>query len=47
MDKFEWFTNEFANLSTDEQVKLFNKYCELSKCYNDEIYSLDEFNEMF
>lgn len=47
MDKFEWFTNEFANLSTDEQVEVFNKYCELSKCYNDEIYPLDDFNEMF
>ena len=47
MDKFEWFQNEFANLSTDKQVEVFNKYCELSNCYEDEIYPLDEFNKMF
>lgn len=47
MSKYEWFRNEFANLSTDEQIEMFNKYCELSKCYNDTIYPLDEFNEIF
>ena len=47
MNKYEWFKNEFANLSTDEQVEVFNKYCELSKCYKDEIYPLTEFNGKF
>lgn len=47
MDKFEWFKTQFASLSIDEQVEVFNKYCELTKCYEDEIYPMDEFNEMF
>lgn len=47
MSKMEWFENEFSNLSYSEQVEVFNKYCELNKYYNDEIYPMDEFNEMF
>ena len=47
MTKIEWFQNEFANLSHSEQVELINKYCEITKCYDYEIYPMDEFNEMF
>lgn len=47
MTKFEWFEIEFENLSSKEQIEVFNKYCELSKHYRDEIYPLAEFNERF
>ena len=47
MTKIEWFQNEFANISRSEQVEVINKYYELTKCYNDEIYPMDVFNEMF
>ena len=47
MDKFEWFKNEFENnLSKDEQIEIFNKYCEESR-YEDEIYPMDMFDEIF
>ena len=38
MDKFDWFKNEFENLSNDEQVEIFNKFCQENR-YEDEIKS--------
>lgn len=46
MDKFEWFKNEFENLSTSDQIEIFNSYCRENQ-YEDEIYSMDEFDEIF
>ena len=47
MDKFDWFKNEFFNnLSNDEQVEIFNKFCE-ENGYEDEIYPMCEFDEIF
>ena len=46
MDKFDWFKNEFENLSNDEQVEIFNKFCEENR-YEDEIYQMCEFDEIF
>lgn len=47
MEKFEWFKSEFENLSASEQVEIFNKYCERNKYYEDEIYPMDMFDEIF
>ena len=46
MDKFDWFKNEFENLSNDEQVEIFNKYCR-ENSFEDEIYQMCEFDEIF
>ena len=46
MDKFDWFKNEFENLSYNEQIDIFNRYCEES-WYEDEIYPMDMFDEIF
>ena len=46
MDKFDWFKNEFENLSDDEQIEIFNRYCE-ENSYEDEIYPMDMFDEIF
>ena len=46
MDKFDWFKNEFENLSNDEQVEIFNKYCRENR-FEDEIYQMCEFDEIF
>ena len=46
MDKFDWFKNEFENLSNDEQVEIFNKFCQECR-YDDEIYQMCEFDEIF
>lgn len=49
MDKFEWFDSQFANLSNDEQIGVFNKFCELNNYYKYEIYPFvtDEFSKIF
>ena len=46
MDKFDWFKNEFENLSNDEQVEIFNKFCEVAGL-EDEIYPMYMFDEIF
>ena len=46
MDKFDWFKNEFENLSNDEQVEIFNKYCR-ENSFEDEIYQMYMFDEIF
>ena len=46
MDKFDWFKNEFENLSNYEQVEIFNKFCE-ENGYEDDIYPMCEFDEIF
>ena len=46
MDKFDWFKNEFENLSNDEQVEIFNKYRRENR-FEDEIYPMYEFDEIF
>lgn len=46
MDKFDWFKDSFINLSYNEQVEIFNKYCQ-ENGYEDEIYPMCEFDEIF
>lgn len=46
MDKFDWFKGQFEGLSNDEQVEIFNKFCE-ENGYEDDIYSMCEFDEIF
>ena len=47
MDKFDWFKSKFENdLSNDEQIEIFNKFCEENR-YEDEIYPMCEFDEIF
>ena len=46
MDKFDWFKGQFENLSNDEQVEIFNKFCEENR-YEDDIYPMCEFDEIF
>lgn len=44
---FDWFTMEVSCLTEDEQVALFNDYCEhINKSHN-KIYPMDMFNEVF
>ena len=47
MDKFDWFKDEFENnLSKDDQIEIFNKFCE-ENGYEDDIYPMCEFDEIF
>ena len=46
MDKFDWFKGQFENLSKNEQVEIFNKFCEENR-YEDDIYPMCEFDEIF
>ena len=46
MDKFDWFKGQFEGLSNNEQVEIFNKFCEENR-YEDEIYPMCEFDEIF
>ena len=47
MDKFDWFKSKFENdLSNDEQVEIFNKFCE-EYGLEDDIYPMCEFDEIF
>ena len=46
MDKFDWFKGQFENLSKNEQVEIFNKFCE-ENGYEDDIYPMCEFDEIF
>ena len=46
MDKFDWFEEQLENLSNDEQVEIFNRYCR-EYGIEDEIYQMCEFDEIF
>ena len=46
MDKFDWFEEQLENLSNDEQVEIFNRYCR-EYGIEDEIYQMREFDEIF
>ena len=46
MDKFEWFKDEFANLSNYEQIEIFNRFCE-EYGSEEEIYPMEMFDEIF
>ena len=46
MDKFDWFEEQLENLSKDEQVEIFNRYCR-KYGIEDEIYPMCEFDEIF
>ena len=46
MDKFDWFKGQFENLSKNEQVEIFNKFCQEYRI-EDDIYSMCEFDEIF
>lgn len=47
MDKFDWFKSKFENdLSNDEQVEIFNKFC-YEYGLEDDIYQMCEFDEIF
>ena len=47
MDKFDWFKSKFEfDLSKDDQIEIFNKFCE-ENGYEDEIYPMCEFDEIF
>lgn len=46
MDKFDWFKGQFENLSKNEQVEIFNKFCEVAGL-EDEIYPMYMFDEIF
>ncbi len=47
MDKFDWFKMEVSCLTEDEQVALFNDYCEHINKFHNKIYPMDMFNETF
>lgn len=47
MDKLEWFKNELSCLTEEEQVALFNDYCERINKFHNKIYPMDMFNEVF
>lgn len=47
MDKFEWFKMEISYLTADEQVELFNDFCEHINKPHNKIYPMDMFNETF
>lgn len=46
MDKFEWFKNEFINLSASEQIEIYNKYCDINGL-GSQIYPMSDINEFF
>lgn len=47
MDKFDWFKSKFEfDLDNDKQIEIFNRYCEESG-YEEEIYPMDMFDEIF
>lgn len=46
MDKFDWFKNEFENLAANEQVDIYNHYCDINKI-DSHIYPMSDINEVF
>lgn len=46
MDKFEWFKDEFINLSASEQIDIYNKYCDINGL-GSQIYPMSDINEFF
>lgn len=46
MNKFDWFKNKFQlSLSDDEQVDIFNRYCDIN--VDEHIYHMSDINEFF
>lgn len=41
MNKLEWFKNELSCLTEDEQVALFNEYCDYIKKSRNKAYPMD------
>ena len=46
MDKFDWFKTQFEELSSDKQVDVYNKYCDINKL-DSHIYPMSDINEVF
>ena len=47
MDKYDWFKEKFENnLSDDEQVDVFNRYCDINGI-DEHIYPMSDINEFF
>ena len=47
MKNFYWFKNQFENnLSYDEQVDVFNRYCDINGI-DEHIYPMSDINEFF
>lgn len=47
MDKFDWFKDKFQlSLSDDEQVDIFNRYCDINNV-DEHIYHMSDINEFF
>lgn len=47
MDKFEKFKKDFQNLSKDEQIKIFDEFCDKNELENKKIYPMEKFDEVF
>lgn len=45
MDKIEWFKKEVSYLTEEEQVALYNDYCNYIKKYDNKIYPMNMLNE--
>ena len=47
MDKFDWFKDTFQlSLSDDEQVDIFNRYCDINNV-DEHIHPMSDINEFF
>ena len=48
MDKFDWFKDKFQlSLSEEEQVGVFNRYCNLNGLDEERIHPMSDINEFF
>lgn len=48
MDKINWFIDKFQlSLSDEEQVGVFNRYCDLNGLEKERIHPISDFNELF
>ena len=46
-DKFDKFRKDFQNLSKDEQIEIFNDFCDKNGHEDEKIYPMEKFDEVF
>lgn len=46
MTRYEKIVDCLENMTDDEIIKLHNEYCQNNCCYDDVIYSMDDFDEI-